>query len=140
MKKPVFHFLLFITFSCGKTTSTQPNNKDFTPLSTINEWISNHQSNNQIYQEGEVIKILNEDHEGTPHQKFLVKLKNDKTLLISHNIELSTRIPNLQKGDKVIFYGEYEWNAKGGVVHWTHRDPKGRHPNGYLIHNDKKYE
>jgi hypothetical protein len=30
-----------------------------------------------------------------------------------------------KRGDRVAFRGEYVWNAQGGVVHWTHRDPKG---------------
>jgi hypothetical protein len=32
------------------------------------------------------------------------------------------------------------WNEKGGVVHWTHRDPGGRHMAGWLAHNGKTYQ
>lgn len=41
----------------------------------------------------------------------------------------------LSEAGMVEFNGEYEWNAKGGVVHWTHHDPAGRHAAGWLKHN-----
>jgi len=38
------------------------------------------------------------------------------------------------------FFGEYASNAEGGVVHWTHRDLKGRHPDGWLRHHGITYQ
>ncbi|WP_370659584.1 DUF3465 domain-containing protein [Gilvimarinus gilvus] len=55
------------------------------------------------------------------------------------NSLLAPRINNLRRGDTIEFYGIYEWNDKGGVVHWTHRDPARRQEPGYLMHQDKKY-
>ena len=49
-------------------------------------------------------------------------------------------IASLRKGDSVEFYGEYEWNAKGGVVHWTHHDPKGSHVGGWLKQGGRTYQ
>lgn len=88
---------------------------------------------------GTVSKLLPDDHDGSRHQRFLVELANGHTLLIAHNIDLAPRIAGLQTGDQVAFKGEYEWNAKGGVVHWTHHDPSGRREGGWLRHAGKTY-
>jgi len=98
-----------------------------------------HQSDVQVRGSGVVIKILPDDTRGAKHQKFILELFPGQTLLISHNIDLAPRINTLRKGDTIGFYGEYEWNSKGGVVHWTHRDPAGQHEHGWLKHKDIMY-
>jgi hypothetical protein len=82
---------------------------------------------------------LPDDLEGSRHQRFVLRLSSGQTLLVAHNIDLAPRISSLNRGDKVEFYGEYEWNAKGGVIHWTHHDPSGRHVGGWLKHDSKTY-
>jgi Protein of unknown function (DUF3465) len=89
---------------------------------------------------GTVTKLLADDRDGSRHQRFLIRLANGHTLLIAHNIDLAARIDDLQAGDIVAFKGEYEWNAKGGVIHWTHRDPAGRHSGGWLRHDGRIYQ
>jgi hypothetical protein len=64
------------------------------------------------------------DNQGSRHQRFILKLNSSQTLLIAYNIDLAPKIKNLKVGDHVNFYGEYEWNSKGGVIHWTHHDGK----------------
>lgn len=100
----------------------------------------NRQHDLQVQGSGVVIKILRDDLKGSKHQRFIIKLRNGQTLLIAHNIDLSPRVANLKQGDRVAFYGEYEWNPKGGVIHWTHHDPQRRHLAGWLKCNGKKYQ
>ena len=96
-------------------------------------------SNVQVEGEGQVKAILRDDLQGSRHQKFILSLPSGKTLLISHNIDLAPRIDTIKRGDTVEFYGEYEWNEKGGVVHWTHHDPDEKHVGGWLKHNGRVY-
>ena len=101
---------------------------------------SSHESNVQISGQGVVTKLLPDDNRGSRHQKFILKLSSGHMLLVVHNIDLAPRINNLREGDSVQFYGEYEWNEKGGIVHWTHRDPRGFHVDGWLQHQGQKYQ
>ncbi|MFA0016062.1 DUF3465 domain-containing protein [Vibrio lentus] len=99
-----------------------------------------HQSDVQVRGSGTVSRILPDDNKGSRHQKFILRLDSKQTVLVAHNIDLAPRIQGLGKGDRVEFYGEYEWNKKGGVIHWTHRDPNNRHAHGWLKHNGNVYE
>jgi len=94
----------------------------------------------QIQGEGIVTKILPDDNEGSRHQRFIVKLQSGQTLLIAHNIDIASKVGSLRVGDAVTFKGEYVWNSKGGVLHWTHRDPGGRHAAGWLKHGNDTYQ
>lgn len=98
------------------------------------------QNNVQVQGVGKVSKILSDDNNGIRHQKFLLKLPSKLTLLVAHNIDLSKKIDNLKEGDDVEFYGEYEWNNKGGIVHWTHHDPSKKHKDGWLKHKNVVYK
>jgi len=106
----------------------------------ISEAFKNRQSGLQVNSSGTVSKILSDDNEGRRHQRFILRLSNGQTLLIAHNIDLAPRIAGIAIGDTVAFYGQYEFNNKGGVVHWTHHDPQGRHPGGWLKHKGLTYQ
>lgn len=94
----------------------------------------------QVEGEGVVDRILSDDKSGSPHQRFIVRLTSGQTVLIEHNTELAPRIADLKEGDTVSFYGEYVWNSQGGIVHWTHHDPAGRHEAGWVRHYGRIYQ
>jgi hypothetical protein len=98
------------------------------------------QSDTQVQGVGEVIRVLSDDNQGSRHQKFILRLDSRQTILVAHNIDLAPRIPNLNVGDIVEFNGEYEYNSKGGVVHWTHHDPRNNHEHGWLKHQGRLYK
>ena len=115
-------------------------NNSATDDSVLTSAYQNRKSDIQVGGSGVVIRNLADDTSGSRHQKFILKLSSGQTLLISHNIDLAPRINSLRKGDTVKFYVEYEWNSKGGVVHWTHHDPRGKHVGGWLKHNGVTYQ
>lgn len=97
------------------------------------------QSNLQVAGRGTVARVLADDTRGSRHQRFIVRLASGLTVLVAHNIDLAPRVKSLQAGEAVAFYGEYEWNPNGGVIHWTHHDPRGRHPAGWIEYRGEKY-
>lgn len=89
--------------------------------------------------EGEVVRLLPDDNEGSRHQRFVVQLDSGATVLVAHNLDLAPRIP-LSLGDTVSIHGEYEWNEKGGVLHWTHADPRTGRSRGWVEHEGVVYD
>lgn len=93
----------------------------------------------EVTLEGPVFKMLPDDTKGLPHERWLMKLSNGTTVLIAHDTKLAPRLP-LQNGCMVKIHGEYIWNEKGGVIHWTHHDPQGRHEPGWIDFNGQRYQ
>jgi hypothetical protein len=94
----------------------------------------------QVTGKGTVTKVLPDDENGARHQRFILQLPVGITVLVAHNIDLAPRIPDIKVGDMVAFNGEYEWNSQGGVIHWTHHDPRGQHEAGWLRHEGATYQ
>ena len=101
---------------------------------------TNHATKLQVFGQGIVTALLPDDDTGNRHQRFIITLASGQTLLMAHNIDIAPRIDSLQTGDTVSFYGEYEWNDKGGLIHWTHTDPDGSHVTGWIQHNGHRYQ
>ena len=88
---------------------------------------------------GKVARILPDDLRGARHQRLIVELGSGHTLLVSHNIDIAPRIEALSIGDSISFRGEYEWNQRGGVLHWTHHDPGRNRAGGWIEHRGITY-
>jgi hypothetical protein len=88
---------------------------------------------------GTVKRTLADDNEGSRHQRFILAVPGGKTLLVAHNIDLADRVP-LKTGDQLSLHGRYETNDRGGVMHWTHHDPDGRTPGGWIEFKGKRYQ
>lgn len=106
----------------------------------VSEAYANQASGVQLSGQGTVSRLLDDDHDGSRHQRFILRLDSGQTLLVAHNIDLAPRIDSLAVGDTVDFNGVYEWNDRGGVLHWTHHDPQGEHEPGWLRHRGRTYE
>ena len=104
------------------------------------EAFADQQSGVAVKGAGPVARILGDDSLGDRHQRFILRLPSGQTVLIAHNIDLAPRVEPLAVGDTVAFHGEFEWNDKGGVVHWTHHDPQGPHEAGWLKHAGQTYQ
>jgi len=144
-RKPNVKTLVLVIVVIGLTVMQYLQRQQETPprqgnQPAISVLFAEQRSNVQVVGDGTVIKLLADDLKGAKHQKFLLRVASNQTVLIAHNIDLAPRINNLQVGDPVSFSGEYEYNSKGGVVHWTHRDPRGKHPDGWLRYDGHLYQ
>ena len=90
-----------------------------------------------------VVKILADDNEGSRHQRFLLAVDFEPTPpdsgLSALKIDLAPRVP-VSAGDTITVYGQYEYNDRGGVVHWTHHDPKKWREGGWIELDGTRYE
>lgn len=75
------------------------------------------------------------------HEGFLVRMDGPRPLVVrvEDNVDLTGPIP-VRVGEHVVVHGEYEYYPRGGVIHWTHHDPAGRHENGYVEIGGKRYQ
>ncbi|HEY9784250.1 MAG TPA: DUF3465 domain-containing protein [Candidatus Obscuribacterales bacterium] len=93
----------------------------------------------QITVQAPVKKLLPDDTRGIQHQKFLISLSNGTTVLVAHNTGMAPRVP-INAGDVVRIHGEFIWNKKGGLIHWTHHSDTPRHSSGWIEFNGQRYE
>jgi len=118
----------------GQPGSTSPN-----AVTPVTDAFRTRRSNVEVRTAGRVVRLLPDDRQGSLHERILVRVEGGPTVLVAHNLDLAPRVP-VAVGDSIELKGEYEWNPKGGVVHWTHRDPEGRHETGWIWSRGRLYQ
>lgn len=129
-----------VDLSSQPSDITAPHHAQGDTDTLLGQAFNRQQSGIHVQGSGKIIKLLKDDNQGSRHQKMLIQLQSGQKILIAHNIDLSPRIDNLQEGQEISFKGDYEYNDKGGVIHWTHHDPQGQHEGGWLKYNGKTYQ
>lgn len=110
---------------------------------SVAEAYRDHKTHVEVNGSGTVVKLLRDDTKGARHQRFLLAvdgLPNGRAILVAHNIDIARRVTPLHKGNRIEFQGEYVWNPKGGILHWTHHDPSGQHPPGWLKRDGQTFD
>ena len=104
----------------------------------VQQAYADHRSGQWLETSGHVGRVLSDDNEGARHQKFILELDGGHTVMVAHNIDLAERIP-VRRGAALAVRGKYEWNDRGGVIHWTHHDPDGRIQGGWIMLDNVRY-
>jgi hypothetical protein len=76
------------------------------------------------------------------HERFIISIAGDAhraSVLVAHNVGIAPFAP-VRRGDDVIVRGELAIDATGPVIHWTHHDPRYRHPTGFVELHGTFYE
>ncbi len=95
----------------------------------------------EVVADGTVTRVLGmQQGRVSPHEGFLFRLASgcDVIVRVEANTNFTGPIP-ITQGARVTVKGEYEYYPLGGVIHWTHRDPRGRHEGGYIETGGKLY-
>ncbi len=143
VKRAVYALLLLVLGLAAYFGVNSNNAPTVTPLAdgveSIEQVYQQRQSNVWVEVDGVAVKLLPDDNDSSRHQRFILKIDNGRTLLVAHNIDLASRVP-LSVSDNLSLRGRYEWNEKGGVLHWTHHDPSGEIAGGWIEYKGKRYQ
>ena len=103
-----------------------------------------HQSHLELVAEGTVARNLGTRRGPSGlHEGFLVHLRGGAghglTIRVEDNADITGPIP-IGEGADVRIRGEYIYDPRGGLIHWTHHDPRLRHEPGFVEINGRKYQ
>ncbi|HZZ00143.1 MAG TPA: DUF3465 domain-containing protein [Candidatus Baltobacteraceae bacterium] len=96
----------------------------------------------EVVADGRVTRVLGiQNGRVSPHEGFLMRLNSgcNAIVRVEVNTDLAGTFP-VSKGDPVTVKGEYEYYSRGGVIHWTHHDPRFHHEAGFIEIGGKTYE
>jgi hypothetical protein len=72
------------------------------------------------------------------HEAFDAQTSSGPVEIVD-NVSIAPRVP-VQPGDSIDVRGEMVHDAgKPPVVHWTHHDPQGTHPDGFIRYHGRTY-
>lgn len=125
--------------SPGSTTTSENNQTTTGSQQEILAAQQDHARKVEVTVDATVQKKLPDDTKGLPHERFLIRLNNGSNVLVAHDTKMAPYVP-LQAGDTVRIHGEYIWNDKGGVLHWTHHADTGHHEGGWIDYRGQRYQ
>jgi hypothetical protein len=78
-------------------------------------------------------------HTQAEHEQFDVRTDAGNPVRIIDNVALAPRVP-VRPGDRVTVQGEEVHDpGQPPIVHWTHHDPAGIHPDGFIETGGRVY-
>jgi len=86
----------------------------------------------------EVTRLLPDDTDGRPHQKWQARVSDGSIVTIVYNSDMGERVP-VEVGSRFTVGGQFLWVGKSGMIHWTHIDPRGNRPDGYVMVDGNYY-
>lgn len=120
----------------GCAAQTSPND------SAVCDAYNGGRSHVEVVADGRVTRVLGiQNGRVSPHEGFLMRLNSGCSVIVrvEVNTDLAGTFP-IANGDPVTVKGEYEYYSRGGVIHWTHHDPRFRHDAGFITIGGKTYQ
>ena len=124
--------LVVLGQACAPTTSDN---------AAVERAYAEKRSSIEVTADGSVTSVLADDSgpSGT-HQRFIIRLAGSaQTVLVENNLTIGQRAPVVPGAD-VRVHGEYVWNDKGGLIHFTHHDPAHSHEGGWIEVGGVRYQ
>jgi hypothetical protein len=75
---------------------------------------------------GAVVKLLPDDNNGLPHQRFILRVEDPfpgRILEVDHNVSMAPPVEPLSVGEPLLVRGVIYSGSKEGI-HWTHHAAK----------------
>ncbi len=127
---------VFVALLAGCAAQTSAND------AAVCDAFQNARSHVEVVADGTVTRVLGiAPGVVSPHEGFLMRLNSGCATIVrvEVNTDLAGTFP-VARGARVTVKGEYEYYPLGGVIHWTHHDPRGRHEAGFIEIGGKTYE